>query len=138
MRGFDALNEKNEKLFPTFDPALRGAIYEETLRFFQNLFQADRPVTDLLDADYTFLNDFPANLGIPGVTGPQWRQVDGVQKYGRGGLLGLAGIQAKSPGRPEPMLTLRGNWLAETLLGEKLPRPPANVPQLPADEGGMA
>src|SRR5208282_4837472 len=49
VRGFDELKEKNEKLFPTFDEKLRQAIYEESILFFQDLFQSDRPVTRILD-----------------------------------------------------------------------------------------
>ncbi|HJT77589.1 MAG TPA: DUF1592 domain-containing protein, partial [Gemmataceae bacterium] len=136
VRGFDELKEKNEKLFPTFDAGLRKAIYEESVRFFQDLFQSDRPVTDILDADYTFLNETLAkHYGIPGVTGPQWRRVEGVKKYGRGGVLGLASVQTTQAGASRTSPTLRGNWVVETLLGEKLPRPPAGVPKLPEEEG---
>ena len=137
VRGFDAFNEKNEKLFPTFDANLRRAINEESILFFQDLFQADRSVTQILDSDATFLNDTLAkHYGIPGVTGPQWRRVEGVRKYGRGGILGLASVQAKQSGASRTSPVLRGNWVVETLLGEKLPRPPANVPRLPEEEGG--
>ncbi|MFO0927606.1 MAG: DUF1592 domain-containing protein [Gemmataceae bacterium] len=136
VRGFDELKEKNEKLFPTFDANLRAALYEEAIRFFEDLFQADRPVTAVLDADYTFVNETLAkHYGIPGVTGPAWRRVDGVRKYGRGGVLGLASVQAKQAGASRTSPVLRGNWVVETLLGEKLPRPPAGVPQLPEQEG---
>jgi hypothetical protein len=136
VRGFDELKEKNERLFPTFDANLRKAIYEESILFFQDLFQSDRSVTDVLDADYTFLNEALAkHYGIPGVTGLQWRRVEGVKKYGRGGILGLASIQASQSGASRTSPVLRGNWVVETLLGEKLPRPPANVPRLPEEEG---
>jgi hypothetical protein len=120
-----------------FDVTLRKAIYEETILFFQDLFRSDRAVTQLLDADYTFLNEILAkHYGIPGVTGTQWRRVTGVRKYGRGGILGLASIQTKQAGASRTSPVLRGNWVVETLLGEKLPRPPANVPRLPEEEGG--
>jgi hypothetical protein len=136
VRGFDELKEKNEKLFPTFNYELRKAIYEESVLFFLDLFQSDRPVTSILDADHTFLNETLAkHYGIPNVTGSQWRKVDGVRKYGRGGVLGLASVQAKESGASRTSPVLRGNWVVETLLGEKLPRPPANVPQLPEEEG---
>lgn len=135
VRGFDTLNEKNERLFPTFDANLRSAIYEETVRFFQDMFQANRPITNLIDADYTFLNETLAkHYGIPDVTGAQWRQVKGVKKYNRGGVLGLASIQSKESGASRTSPVLRGNWVVETLLGERLPRPPANVPRLPEEE----
>jgi mono/diheme cytochrome c family protein len=136
VRGFDEFNEKNEKLFPTFNVALRKALYEESILFFLDLFQADRPVTNILDADYTFVNDTLAkHYAIPGVTGSQWRKVDGVRKYGRGGILGFGSVQAKQAGASRTSPVLRGNWVVATLLGEKLPKPPANVPQLPEMEG---
>ncbi len=136
VRGFDEFKEKNEKLFPTFDASLRQAIYEESILFFQDLFQSDRAITQILDADHTFLNETLAkHYGIPGVTGPQWRRVEGVRKYGRGGVLGLASVQARQAGASRTSPVLRGNWVVETLLGEKLPRPPADVPRLPEAEG---
>jgi hypothetical protein len=136
VRGFDEFNEKNERLFPTFDATLRGALYEEAILFFEDLFKSDRSVTKILDADYTFLNNTLAkHYGIPDVNGPQWRRVEGVRKYGRGGILGLGSVQARQSGASRTSPVLRGNWVVETLLGEKLPRPPANVPQLPEEEG---
>src|SRR5690606_20775863 len=66
---FPALDEKSDRHFPTF-AALRPAMYEETVRFFTDLFQNDRPVTAILDADYTFLNEELArHYGIDGVSG---------------------------------------------------------------------
>ena len=76
---FDELGEKSERHFPTFT-GLRGAMYEETIRFFTDLFQNDGSVLNILDADHTFLNeDLAKHYGIPGITGPQWRRVDGVR-----------------------------------------------------------
>jgi Protein of unknown function (DUF1592)/Protein of unknown function (DUF1588)/Protein of unknown function (DUF1587)/Protein of unknown function (DUF1585)/Protein of unknown function (DUF1595)/Cytochrome C oxidase, cbb3-type, subunit III len=137
VRGFNDLKEKNEKLFPTFTPPLRDAIYEESILFFQDLFQSDRPVTTILDADHTYLNEpLAKHYGIPGVSGPAFRRMDGVKKYGRGGVLGLASVQARQSGASRTSPVLRGNWVVETLLGEKLPRPPADVPQLPDQASG--
>src|SRR5207248_6354730 len=119
-----------------FNDTLRKAIYEESILFFKDLFQNDQPVTRILDADDTFLNeDLAKHYGIPGVVGPQWRRVAGVKKYGRGGILGLASVQTKEAGASRTSPVLRGNWVVETLLGEKLPRPPPNVPRLPEVEG---
>ncbi|MFT3880976.1 MAG: DUF1592 domain-containing protein [Gemmatales bacterium] len=137
VRGFDELNEKNEKLFPMFDANLRKAIYEESILFFLDLFQNDRQVNNLLDTDATYLNETLAkHYGIPGVTGQNWRRVEGVKKHGRGGLLGLASVQTKEAGASRTSPVLRGNWMVETLFGEKLPKPPPNVPKLPEEEGG--
>jgi len=137
VRGFDQMQDKNERLFPTFDAELRKAINEETVLFFQDLFQADRPAHTILDSNATYLNETLAkHYGIPGVSGPQWRRVEEVRAYGRGGILGLASVQAKESGASRTSPTLRGNWIVETLLGEKLPRPPANVPKIPEEESG--
>lgn len=136
IHGFDELGEKSERHFPTF-VALRGAMYEESIRFFADFFQNDRPVLNLLDADYTFLNEpLAQHYGIPGVAGVDWRRVEGVKKFSRGGILGEAATLAKSSGASRTSPILRGNWVAEALLGDKLPRPPKDVPALPADEDG--
>ena len=83
------------------------------------------PIRHFLDADSTFLNENLAkHYGIPGVSGTQWRMVNGVKKYGRGGILGLASVQTKESGASRTSPILRGNWVVETLLGEKLPKPP--------------
>ncbi|MEO8353989.1 MAG: DUF1592 domain-containing protein, partial [Chthoniobacteraceae bacterium] len=132
--GFDELNEKSERHFPTFTE-LRGAMYEESIRFFTDLFQRDGSVLNILDADYTFLNEpLAKHYGIPGVTGAEWRRVDGMKKFSRGGILGQAAILAKQSGASRTSPILRGNWVAEVLLGDKLPKPPKDVPRLPEDE----
>lgn len=136
--GFDSLDEKSPRHFPTF-AALRGAMHEEAILFFTDLFQNDGSVLSVLDGDHTFLNEALAkHYGIPGVTGPEWRRVNGVRKYGRGGILGMAATLAKQSGASRTSPILRGNWVAEALLGDKLPRPPKNVPQLPDDEAATA
>jgi len=135
VRSLRQNREKNEKLFPTFDDGLREALFEETVLLFQHLFRNGRPARDLLDADYTFLNErLAAHYGIPGVQGPQWRRVDGVKKQGRGGVLALGSVLTQESGASRTSPVLRGNWVVETLLGEKLPKPPANVPRLPEEE----
>jgi hypothetical protein len=131
---FHTLDEKSERHFPTFLP-LREDMYEEAIRFFTDLFQRDGSVLSIFNADHTFLNESLAkHYGIPGVTGPQWRRVDGVGQYGRGGILGLSATLAKQSGASRTSPILRGNWVSEVLLGEKLPRPPKDVPRLPEDE----
>jgi hypothetical protein len=60
--------------------------------------------------------------------------VDGVKKYSRGGMLGLSATLAKQSGASRTSPILRGNWVAEALLGDRLPRPPKDVPRLPEDE----
>lgn len=152
IRDFDHLDEKSERHFPTF-AGLRGAMYEESLQFFTDLFQRDGSVLDILDADYTFVNDelakhygFPAGQAFqpdgngketsnqPGKADAPWRRVDGVKQFGRGGILAQATTLATQSGASRTSPILRGNWISEVLLGERLPRPPKDVPRLPDDE----
>ncbi|MCC6537964.1 MAG: DUF1592 domain-containing protein [Bryobacterales bacterium] len=131
---FDSLDEKSERHFPTFR-SLRGDMYEESIRFLSDLFSANRSVLSILDADHTFLNEALAkHYAIPGVAGTDWRRVEGVKQYGRGGVLGQASVLAKQAGASRTSPILRGHWISEVLLGDKLPRPPKDVPQLPTDE----
>ena len=134
IRDFDTLDEKSDRHFPSF-VGLRGAMYEESIRFFTDLFQGDRSVLSILDANHTFLNEALAqHYGIPDVKGEAWRRVEGVKAFSRGGILGQATTLAKMSGASRTSPILRGNWIAEFILGEKLPRPPKDVPQLPQDE----
>ncbi|MEO2046157.1 MAG: DUF1592 domain-containing protein [Pirellulales bacterium] len=131
IRNFDQLSEKNERLFPQFT-TLRNDMYEESIQFFTDLFQNDRSVTSILDADHTFLNETLAtHYGIPNVASNAWRRIDHVGKFSRGGILAQATFLATQSGASRTSPILRGNWVSETLLGERLPRPPKNVPVLP-------
>lgn len=133
VRDIDTLDEKSERHFPTFN-ALRSAMKEETVLFFTDLLQHDRPVLSLLDADHTFLNEALAtHYAIAGIKGDAWQRVEGVKASGRGGLLGFAATLAKQSGASRTSPILRGNWFCETLLGERLPRPPKGVPTLPEE-----
>lgn len=133
IRGFDQMNEKSERHFPTF-AGLRASMNEESVLFFTDLFRSDRTLRSILDSDATFLNEALAkHYGIPGVTGDHWRRVEGVRKYGRGGILTLATTLATQSGASRTSPILRGNWVYEVLLGERLPRPPKGVPPLPDD-----
>ena len=134
IHDFASLDEKSARHFPTF-AKLRGALYEEAILYFTDLFQRDGSVLTVLDSDHTFLNEaLASHYGIPGVTGAEWRRVEGVRRFGRGGVLGLGATLAKQSGASRTSPILRGNWVAEVLLGDKLPRPPKDVPQLPEDE----
>ncbi len=134
IRDFDALDEKSERHFPDF-AALRGDMYEEAIRFFTDLFQRDGSIFEILDADHAFVNGALAkHYGIP-AQGEEWRRVDGLRQFSRGGVLGQAALLAKQSGASRSSPILRGNWVAEVLLGDKLPRPPKDVPPLPEEEG---
>ncbi|MBI1313605.1 DUF1592 domain-containing protein [bacterium] len=133
VRDFDQHNEKSEQRFPEF-ASLRSDMYEESIRFFADLFRHDRSILQILDADHTFLNErLAAAYGVPDVAGPQWRLVEGTRAFNRGGILTQASILSKQSGASRTSPILRGNWLSEVVLGERLPRPPKNVPVLPED-----
>lgn len=141
---FESLDEKSERHFPSF-AGLRGAMYEESIQFFTDLFQNNGSVLDILNADYTFLNEpLAKHYGVPfsplgaTATAPEWRRVDGVKRFGRGGILAQATTLAKQSGASRTSPILRGNWISEVLLGERLPRPPKGVPVLPDDESATA
>ncbi|HEU4753754.1 MAG TPA: DUF1592 domain-containing protein, partial [Armatimonadota bacterium] len=134
---FDTLDEKSEKRFPEF-AGLRRDMYEEAIRFFTDLFQRDASVMAIFDADHTFVNARLAKFyglpAAPGLTDDTWQRVDGIRKLDRGGILGLAATLAKQSGASRTSPILRGNWVSEVLLGERVPRPPKNIPILPDDE----
>lgn len=137
IRDFDAFDEKSERHFPEF-ASLRGDMYEESIRFFTDFVQRDGSILSLIDADHTFVNDRLAKLyGIPDVTGAEWRRVDNVRRFARGGILAQATTLSRQSGASRTSPILRGNWVSESLLGERLPRPPKNVPELPNDESQL-
>ncbi len=124
--------------FPDFDDNLVDAFRQETTLFLASALADDRSVVDLLDADYTFVNERLANhYGIPGIYGSRFRRVTLPDRAQRGGLLGHGGLLALTsyPTRTSPVL--RGKWLLDTILGAPPPSPPADVPALPErGEGG--
>lgn len=130
VRNFDQDAEKNEQLYPEF-AELRDDMYEETVLFFEDMFRNDGSILSMLDADHTFLNEALAkHYGIDS-RATEWQRVDGVRSHGRGGILAMATVLASQSGASRTSPILRGNWVYETLLGERLPRPPAGVPILP-------
>jgi hypothetical protein len=130
VRDLETLDEKSERHFPTF-AALRGDMQEEVVRFFLDLLQENRSVMSLIDADHSFMNGpLAAHYGVQ-MRGDDWQRVDGIRAKGRGGILGFAATLARQSGASRTSPILRGNWLTEVVLGEKLPRPPKGVPILP-------
>jgi hypothetical protein len=132
VRDLETLDEKSERHFPTFVP-LRAHMQEEVVRFFMDLFQEDRSVLSLLDADYSFVNGPLARHYGLDVPADDWQRVEGLRGRGRGGVLAFAGTLAKQSGASRTSPILRGNWLSEVVLGDKLPRPPKGVPILPEE-----
>jgi mono/diheme cytochrome c family protein len=116
--------------FPDFDDNLRQAMKQETSLFFDSIVREDRSVVDLLNADYTFINERLArHYGIPGIYGSQFRRVN-VTSEARRGLLGQASLLTVTsyPNRTSPVE--RGKWVLTNLLGVPPQPPPPNVPSL--------
>ncbi len=116
-------------LYPQYDETLARAMRRETELFFDSIVRDDRDVTELLTADYTFVNERLAkHYGIPNVTGQAFRRV-AVPEYRRG-LLGQGSILTLTSVADRTSPVLRGKWVLEVLFGTPPPPPPPNVPAL--------
>ncbi len=116
-----------------YGPELEGGMKYEPVFFIHEILAKNRPLLDLLDADYTYANRHLArHYGIrdKGRFREQPRRVEIADLEHRGGLLGMAAVLTVSshPHRTSPVL--RGKWILETLLGEPTPPPPPDVPEL--------
>lgn len=132
FHGFSKHNSVDPKQFPEFTDELRADMHRESQIFFEYLIREDRPVREILVADYTFLNERLAkHYDIPGVEGAEFRKVP-VAKYQRGGVLGMGSVLTKTsfPRRTSPVV--RGHWLLVSVLGQPTPPPPNDVPELEA------
>jgi hypothetical protein len=119
------------RLFPDFDDNLRKAFRQETELFVESVFRDDRSVLDLLQADYTFLNERLArHYGVPHVYGSRFRRVELGRDRQRGGLLRQGSILTVTSYATRTSPVLRGKWVLENMLGTPPPPPPANVPSL--------
>lgn len=142
FRHFEQHNGVDRGKFPEFTDELRQAMYEEPIRFFQDVIARDASVLDFLYADHTFVNPVLAqHYGVSaeagGESADRWTRLDRASQLGRGGLLPMAVfLTNNSPGlRTSPVK--RGNWLIKRMFGEQIPAPPATVPDLPEDESKL-
>jgi hypothetical protein len=121
--------------FPEWGPVLRDAMKSETRLFFEYVLRENRPISDFIDARYTFLNDRLAKYyGIPGVTGPDFRRVE-LTTNQRGGLLSQASVLTVSSYPTRTSVVLRGKYVLNNILGSEIPPPPPDVP--PLDESAV-
>ena len=119
------------RLFPDFDDNLRQAFRQETELFFESILQEDRSVLELLNADYTFVNERLArHYGIPHVYGNRFRRVALGNDRDRGGLLRHGSILTVTSYATRTSPVLRGKWILENLLGVPPPPPLPDVPAL--------
>ena len=117
--------------FPDFDDNLRQAFQQETELFFESVLREDRSVLDLLQADYTYLNERLAkHYRIPHVYGSRFRRVSLDEQSHRGGLLRHGSILTVTSYATRTSPVMRGKWILENILGTPPSPPPANVPAL--------
>jgi hypothetical protein len=130
LNGLDR-QEFDPKKFPQMTLTLREAMMEEARLFFESIVRENQSVARFVDSDYTFLNEPLAKIyGIEqSVRGPKMRRVK-LENPNRGGILGMPAVLAATsfPNRTSPVL--RGVWVLEQVLGERIPPPPLDVPEL--------
>ena len=122
--------QPDKKLYPDYNEALMNSMIDESKMYFTNIMTEDRPILDLIDSKYTFLNETLAkHYGINGVTGDTMRKVS-TEGTGRGGVLTQGSVLAitSNPTRTSP--TKRGKWILEQILGTPPPPPPPGVGDL--------
>ncbi|HEV8059232.1 MAG TPA: DUF1592 domain-containing protein, partial [Gemmataceae bacterium] len=118
------------RLYPEFNEELAAAMREETVQFIHAIMSEDHSVLDIIDSNFTFLNErLAAHYKIDGIKGTQMRRVK-LEDPRRGGILGQASILTVTsfPHRTSPVL--RGKWILEELLGTEVPPPPPDAPVL--------
>ena len=122
--------EPDPGFFPGFDENLRQAFQRETELFIDSVLREDRSVSDLLTADYSFVNERLAkHYGIPHVYGSHFRRVS-LDGTARRGLLGQGGILTLTSYATRTSPVLRGKWILENLLASPPPPPPPDIPAL--------
>ncbi len=124
--------------YPDFDDNLRQAFRTEAEMFFESIVREDRSIIDLLDGDYTFVNErLAAHYGIPNVYGSQFRRVKLTGALDvRRGLLGKGGIELVTSISDRTSPVQRGKWVMTNILGIVPPDPPPNVPALKEASAG--
>jgi hypothetical protein len=132
IRNLRSMSPDRER-YPGFDESLRDAMFRETELFLAEIIREDRSILDLIDADFTYLNERLArHYGIAGVVGPEFRRVR-LTGPERGGLLAQASILTvtSNPNRTSPVK--RGRWVLEQILGAPPPPAPPEVKPLKED-----
>ncbi|HLG59722.1 MAG TPA: DUF1592 domain-containing protein [Vicinamibacterales bacterium] len=117
-------------IFPDFDDNLRQGFQRETEMLFESIVREDRSVLDLLDADYTFVNERLArHYGVPNIYGSAFRRIP-VPNDARRGLLGHGSLLLVTSNANRTSPVIRGKWILENLIGSQAPLPPPDVPPL--------
>ncbi len=140
FRRFEGHNAVDRGVFPEFDNELRQAMFDEPIHYLTHTLQEDLPITLLLYGTYTFANPTLAkHYGFPTseFDTDEWRRFEQVDRFDRGGILPMAAfLTMNAPGlRTSPVK--RGYWVARRVLGEAIPPPPPDVPEIPSDESAL-
>lgn len=129
IRSLDAV-KPDPKKFPDWSPELRDAMRTETRMFFESVMRDNRPVSDFLDGNYTYLNELLAkHYGITGITGPEFRRVE-LTTNQRSGVLTQGSVLTVSSYSARTSVVLRGKFILENFLGAAPPPPPPDIPAL--------
>ncbi|NOT59239.1 MAG: DUF1592 domain-containing protein, partial [Acidobacteria bacterium] len=141
---FDEFKGVDTARFTEFTDDVRAAMYDEAVSFFEHIVRKERPLREMLTADYTFLNkDLATFYGVKQDVKSTDRAelVTGANAFQRGGLLRLGAVltATSAPLRTSPVK--RGDWILRRILGTPTPPPPADAGSLPADDkmfGGLS
>jgi mono/diheme cytochrome c family protein len=141
---FDQYKGVDTSRFTEFTDDVKEAMYDEAVSFFEYMIRRDRPIKEILTADYTFLNkDLAKFYGVKKEikAGERVELVEGANAFQRGGLLRLGAVLTvtSAPLRTSPVK--RGDWILRRILGTPVPPPPADAGSLPADDklfGGLS
>jgi hypothetical protein len=137
IRNLDAIRPDPDR-FPAWGPELRDAMRTETEMFFDAILRDNRPISEFLNARYTYLNEFlAAYYGIEGVSGPDFRRVE-LTTNQRGGVLTHGSVLSVSSYPTRTSVVIRGKYVLQNILGSPLPPPPPDVPALDEDALGKS
>uniref|UniRef100_Q01YJ6 Cytochrome c domain-containing protein n=1 Tax=Solibacter usitatus (strain Ellin6076) TaxID=234267 RepID=Q01YJ6_SOLUE len=129
LRNLDVVKPDPQK-FPDWSPELRDAMKMESRLFFDHILRENRPLSEFLDARYSYLNERLAkHYGIAGVKGPEFRRVE-LDTDQRGGILSHASVLTVSSYPTRTSVVLRGQYILNNILGSPAPPPPPDVPKL--------
>lgn len=124
------LIQPDHEMFPSFNETLRRSMIDEAWSFFDHIVRDDRSILELVDADYTYLNEpLAKHYGIKGVSGDQMRRVQ-LKDSNRGGVMTMAGVLTITSHPTRTSAVKRGKWILDEVLGAPPPPPPPNVPEL--------
>ncbi len=134
IRRLETSLQPEGSIFPTYTPALRQSMLREPVEFFYSLLHDDSSLTQLLKANYTYVDETLAkHYGLTNITGQEMRRV-ALTDPNRGGVLSMASVLTLTsyPQRTSPVL--RGRWVLDEIFGTPPPPPPPVVPSLSADD----